>query len=107
MAGDYQQQEIDAHILKINIDGEDIQISQGDLRNLMAKRRKELEQRRSQLAGNLPREYKESPGPDFRGMKPVFAEVLTASNGAFCVLIVDQAGRCATIAVGDGFSEKR
>ncbi len=107
MAAAYRQQEVDSNIVKLKIDGEDIEISQGDLRNIMSKRVKELEQRRVQLGGRPTEERGEGSGPNFWGMKPLFADVLATSTGAFCVLIVDQYGRCATIAIGDAFSEKR
>jgi hypothetical protein len=45
-----RQQEIDSNRLKLNIGGEDVDISQGDLREIMEKRAKDLREQRDQMA---------------------------------------------------------
>ena len=51
LAAEYQR-ELDENMLSLNIDGEDIQISQGDLRKAMQKRVEELEEQKKELEKN-------------------------------------------------------
>ncbi len=123
IAAAQRQQEIDSNILKLNIDGEDIEISQGKLRQIMIDRVKKLKEQRDQLersngdaneiarVENLLKIYSANASqgdpakPDFTAMKPVFADVLfDAATSKFTVLVVDQYGTCVPIATGDGFA---
>ncbi len=123
MAAAYNQYVIDSNQLTFNIDGQDIKISQGALRDLMVKRVQELEAKRAQLLSNHgdPNELAQAndllarygaernhlgevTAPDFTSLKPVFMDLLTAPNGDFHVLAVDQHGACVEIASGTGFA---
>lgn len=102
----YRQSEIDAHKLRLNVGGKDVDISQGDLRRIMAQRVGELKATGPQGQNpveNQPHEQPESTST----MEPLFADVLVRPDGGFMVLAVDRHGACLTIAVGDTFSERQ
>jgi len=122
VAAAYNQYVIDSNQLTLNIDGQNIKISQGDLRKSMVNRVKELEAQRAQLAANNgdPSEIAKTDHllakygaektqlgdvatPDFTVMEPVFMDLLAAPNGDFHILVVDQYGAAAEIASGNAF----
>jgi hypothetical protein len=126
MASANNQYKIDSNPLKFNIDGKDVTIAQGKLRQIMTDRVKALEAQAAQLkqsAGDpaeitrvdaLLQKYGTEAGnlgqptnPDFKNMKPVFADVLVSPNSDFHVLVVDQYGACTEIAAGDSFGDRR
>jgi hypothetical protein len=125
MAATYNQYEIDNNQLTFNVDGQEIKISQGALRKVLARRIKELEDERAKLMaatndpdriaqtddllkkyGTQKAELGEVATPDFTNLKPAFMDLLAASNGEFHILVVDQYGACVEIAAGNGFDWK-
>ncbi len=119
------QHEIDENKVKLTLDGEVVEITQGDLRKAMTARVKALEERRQQLEQNhgsadelaqivgLIKGYAATASsaepPDQSGltaMKPAFADLLVAPNGDFKILVVDQYGTCVSIVSGVGFAAR-
>jgi hypothetical protein len=119
----FQRQKIDAHIVKLTLDGKETEISQGDLRKAMTRRVKDMEARRAELQrahgdaneiarlqGIIQSYLATTPQgdgtnePEFQEFKPAFMDVLGKANGDFSIVIVDEDGACAEIALGGGFS---
>jgi hypothetical protein len=118
-----RQHEIDSNVLNLKIDGEHVEITQGDLRRIMEKRVIDLKQERARLlqAGDaaairrneeLTRKYEREKGPAVESLpsgddfKPVFADVYVKANGEFGIVAVDQYGAFVIVADGNEFGLK-
>ncbi len=126
MVAAHRRYDIDSHIVKLTIEGKEIEVTQGQLRKITENRRTELEKERDRLKHQneypdrpshlnaLIEEYESTPVPVEKDsgtnfsecMQPLFADVLVAGE-EFVVLIVDKTGVCLKIAFGTTFSERQ